>query len=680
MRFRRLTVRVTTSDGPYGATLDFPDGLVVVWADNSMGKSTCVKSILVALGMEAMLTTQQVDLPLPPAVKARLDSDTGEHDVLESEVFLEIENSKAQRIVVQRTIKGARDKNLITVHEGPILTSPGAMVNSRDFFVNRPGAATRESGFHFFLSDFLGWHLPHVQTYDGSEYPLYLQCIVPYFVVEQTRGWSTVHPPLPTHFRIREAHKRAVEFLLNLDAHRNALKRQEIEFEKNQIGTAWAAQVGRSLDLAQQEAARIQGLPSKPAASWPPLVTPALMVPSETEWISVRDRADRRQAELARLVKEEIPRVQEIASVAQTELAVTEDLVRDKQTLLSRLLDSLVMEQQEVERIEGRLKAIDEDIQRNKDVRTLRNFGSRKESTVDEGNCPVCHQSIHDTLLPLNVGQTVMSLDESIEFLTEQRRTYQVVHANAISVVESRALQVRALQEELSSHRLTVRTLRQTLVSDGRLPSIAAIQTRIRLENSVQGDLDTQNRFDGIVDGFAELSERWARVQEAAQKLTKDDVSDADRKKIREWTKIVRDQLLQYGFGSFPVEQVVISADTYRPEHEGFDLEASFSLQNSISASDLIRTIWAYLNGMLELARTENTCHPGCVIFDEPRQQSTRDISFSALLRRAALAGNFGQQIIFFTSENRQRLESQLSGLSHSFFAIDGRVLKRLSD
>jgi hypothetical protein len=46
MRFRRLVIRLQTTDGPYGVTLDFPDGLVVVWADNTMGKSTCVKSIL----------------------------------------------------------------------------------------------------------------------------------------------------------------------------------------------------------------------------------------------------------------------------------------------------------------------------------------------------------------------------------------------------------------------------------------------------------------------------------------------------------------------------------------------------------------------------------------------------------------------------------------------------------
>jgi len=679
MRFRRLTIRLQTSDGPYGVTLDFPDGLVVIWADNSMGKSTCVKSILVALGMEAMLTPQQADLPLPPAVKARLDSDNGEHDVLESEVFLEIENLKAERIVVQRTIKGARDKNLITVHEGPILTVPNLSVTSRDYFVNRPGAATRESGFHFFLSSFLGWQLPQVQTYDGNEYPLYLQCVIPYFAVEQTRGWSTVQPPLPTHFRIREAHKRAVEFILNLDAHRNALKRQEIDLEITRIAVAWAAQVERANDLAEQKAVRVQALPQKPTATWPPLVTPSLMAPVGNEWVSIRDRADNYQAELDNLVKKEIPRVNEIASTAQAELTEAEELIQDKQTLLSRLLDSLAMEQQEIERIEERLKAIAEDIQRNKDIRILKNLGARQGSVVDSGNCPVCHQSIHDTLVPLDLAQAVMSLDESIDFLSEQRRTYEVVLANAVNVANSRSLQISSLREEVSAARQTVRALRQTLVSDGRQPSIAAIQAQIRLENSVGNDRDAQSRFERIINGFEELSESWRIAQEVAHKLPKDDVSEADRMKINIWTRNLRDQLSQYGFGSFPESQIVISTDSYRPEHEGFDLEASFPLQNSISASDLIRTIWAYLNGLLEMARTEDTNHPGCIIFDEPRQQSTRDVSFGELLKRASDAGKFSQQVIFFTSENRERLVGHLSGLPHHLLAIDGRVLKKLS-
>jgi hypothetical protein len=672
MRFRQLQIKMQTSDGPYGVTLDFPDGLVVIWADNSMGKSTCVKSILVALGMEAMLTTSQADLPLPPAVKARLVSNSGEHDVLESEVFLEIENAQGHKIVVQRMIKGGRDKNLITVHEGPALTSPGSTVRTRDFFVSRQGAATRELGFHHFLANFLSWSLPTVQTYDGNEYPLYLQCIVPYFVVEQTRGWSTVQPPLPTHFRIRDAHKRAVEFLLNMDAHRVALKRQEIQFEKSKIESNWSARLGRAADLAERIAGTIQALPQRPVTIWPPQVRPVLSVPVGDDWVTIDQRVGNSQKELSQLVEKEIPRVEEITTSAQAELTVAEQKVRDQQTLLSRLLDSLEMEEQEVKRIEERLAAIDEDIQRNKDVRTLKQLGSRQGSAVDNGACPVCHQAIHDSLVPLAAEQAVMSLDENIQFLSEQRRTYDVVLVNARKVVESRTRQIRVLREELSSFRETVRILRQTLVSDGRLPSLAAIHARIELENAVKRDQETQEQFDKILGGFVELSERWRSLQEAIQGLPKDDVTESDKQKISAWTRSLRDQLTQYGFGSFHVNQALISSDTYRPEHEGFDL------QTSISASDLIRTIWSYLSGLLELSRTEKTNHPGCIIFDEPRQQSTRDVSFGELLRRSSAAGQFGQQVIFFTSENQERLKTHLSGLSHTFMPIEGRVLKKL--
>src|SRR5258707_4689972 len=104
MRLRQLQLRLLTADGPYGTTLDFPDGLVVVWADNSMGKSTCVKSILVALGMEAMLSPSQADLPVPPAVKSPLEFQTSGPDVIASQVLLEIPDRRGVSIAVLRTI------------------------------------------------------------------------------------------------------------------------------------------------------------------------------------------------------------------------------------------------------------------------------------------------------------------------------------------------------------------------------------------------------------------------------------------------------------------------------------------------------------------------------------------------------------------------------------------------
>jgi hypothetical protein len=465
--------------------------------------------------------------------------------------------------------------------------------------------------------------------------------------------------------------------LLNLDAHRVALRRQEIIFEKTRLESEWTSRVAQLSDIAEAAAATIQALPRHPVTAWPPQVLPSFVVPSGQTWITLNDRITARESELSQLVEQEIPRVEEIASAAQEELEQAEQATRDRQTLLSRLLDALESEQQEVARVEQRLAAIDEDVQRNKDIRTLRQLGSRQGSSVDAGSCPICHQTIQDTLVPLAAGQAVMTLDENIEFLTEQRRTFEVVLVNARRVADARTTQARTVNQELQSLRDTVRTLRQTLNSDGRLPSMAAIRTRMELENSIRKDQQFAEQFTRVLAHFGPIAEAWGKVQEELLALPKDDTTPADKEKIGAWTQSVRNQLTQYGFRSFQVNQVVVSPDTYRPEHEGFDLQASFALQTSISASDLIRTIWSYLNGLLELARTEKTNHPGCIMFDEPRQQSTRDVSFAELLRRASAARDSKQQVIFFTSENLQRLRTQLSELPHTLNAIEGRVIKK---
>ena len=134
----------------------------------------------------------------------------------------------------------------------------------------------------------------------------------------------------------------------------------------------------------------------------------------------------------------------------------------------------------------------------------------------------------------------------------------------------------------------------------------------------------------------------------------------------------------------------LISEDSYRPEHQGFDiqvdpfkqdgLDSSLELQTSISASDMIRTIWAYLQGMLELSRQVHTNHPGFVVYDEPRQQSTKTMSFEAFLKRASLGKDFGQQVILFTSEDRVRLRDGLAGSPHNFIEIEGRVIKKTAN
>ena len=208
MRLLKLELLVNTLAEDFGVSLAFKKGLNVFWADNSMGKSTCVNSIIYALGLEAMLSTKKA----PPIKRALLDvieyKNGKSVSVTESTVSLVIENQFDEFITIKRTIKGEKDTKLISV-----FFSDGVVT---DFYVGVEGGATRERGFHHFLADFLGLELPTVTTFEGREVPLYLEALFPFMLVNQTRGWSTVSPPLPTQFGIREIHRRAVEFLLNL--------------------------------------------------------------------------------------------------------------------------------------------------------------------------------------------------------------------------------------------------------------------------------------------------------------------------------------------------------------------------------------------------------------------------------------------------------------------------------
>lgn len=659
MKLRHLRIVVQTTGGPFEANIPFENGLVVIRATNTRGKSTCFKSILTALGLEAILTTSQSELPLTPAVMHRITWKGKNFDVTESDIYLEIENSTNDRVTIQRTVKGERDWHLVTLYKGPALTTPGEY-SANDFYVSRPGGATREAGFHRELANFLGWNLPNVSTYEDKECPLYLQMIFPFVFVEQKRGWATISPPIPTQWRIREPHRRVIEFLLKLDAYKVAIRRQHLQAERNRIQSEWSALRERAKVIAGMVNGDIQALPLSPTIQWPPQVLPSIIVPDGAYWQSLRQVLIKRKNKRNQIINEKIPAVQEIAAFAEADLAHTEAIVREKEVLLSRLLNTLELENEEIEATKQRLATIKDDLIRNKDAKTLRDMGSKQIIDLNEGHCPICHQTIQDSLVPLEAKQSVMSLDENISFLDEQRKTFELVLVDSQRVAFARERQVVALRKEISDFRTQIRTLRRTLISDGRLPSEEAIRARIELERAIEQDTEVEDRFQKVLEEFSVKSKEWDAIEKELAKLPKSDVTEEDISKINKWTSLLKEQLQEYGFDSLPINEINISSDSYYPEHDGFDLQAS------ISASDLIRTIWSYLMGMLELARTESTNHPGLLVFDEPRQQSADKISFGALMKRGATSIISGQQVIVFTSEEVTEVETSLKDVPHN--------------
>jgi hypothetical protein len=101
LRIRAIRIRITAENGLFGCDLAFEDGLVLLRADNTMGKSTCLMSILYALGLEGTLGPSQHP-PLPPVLLSQIVTDEGAKNVIESSVRVEIEGMNGRVTVESR--------------------------------------------------------------------------------------------------------------------------------------------------------------------------------------------------------------------------------------------------------------------------------------------------------------------------------------------------------------------------------------------------------------------------------------------------------------------------------------------------------------------------------------------------------------------------------------------------
>ncbi len=160
----------------------------------------------------------------------RSQSTTKKFAVVAATVRLEIENQAGQRFTATRRVTGTnKDRQLIRGVLGPDLTEPAAAYERKDFYVRVQGGAQNQAGFHRFLAEFAGLTLPRVPGVEADAVPLYLECLFPFFFVDQLTGWRDIKSRMPTYLRIPEMAKRSTEYILGLDILSRAIERQELE-------------------------------------------------------------------------------------------------------------------------------------------------------------------------------------------------------------------------------------------------------------------------------------------------------------------------------------------------------------------------------------------------------------------------------------------------------------------
>ncbi len=652
--------------------MPFEAGLTVLWADNTKGKSTCMQGMLYALGLERMLSPRR-EIPLPHAMTSYLNTDDNERvEILESSVALELENGEGQIITVSRAVKAVTDTRLVTVDYGPALTDGSTALPRRNFFVLDPGAAQREDGFHHFLEGFLGWQLPQVRRYDAPETKLYMETVFPLFWVEQKFGWSAIPAAIPTYMRIREVHKRAVEFLLDLDVYKLEMQRERLVERIASNAKDWSATREELERFVLRSGGRTAAIAEKPVADPDALTRAHIQIPDGSEWIALLTMLSKYRASAAALASAAIPDVEGQSGEVLEKLQQVGQRADELNVQRIGLHNLQQLKRADMQSLQRRIKTLEDDLAKNLDVQKLQRYSGIVE-TLAPDRCPTCEQALADTLLSQEALSAVMPITDNIEYIRSQKKMFEDILAREEGESIARSSYLAAMSKELADCYAQIRLLRAELIAPGSNPSAAVIEERIRTEAKVRELEGLQSVFDETVDRLRSLQNAYRGLLEERERIPADKLSANDEGKLAILTQLLQRQATEFGFSTFPPRELSISEDSYRPEKEGFEIGFE------TSASDAIRLKWAYQLSLLELADVKQTNHPNLLVFDEPRQQSSSKVSFEGLLKRASESKRHNQQVIFSTSEDLETLQRITGQIDCSEVIFRGYILQKLA-
>lgn len=672
---RHIRLRANTSAGLYGTDISLDGGFTVLHAPNTSGKSTALHALLYALGLEQMLSPKRDRIPLSFTMRTHVeDPDTEqEYPIIESYVAVEIENAAGERITVKRFVTADIDKKLVQVARGPQLTT-GGHYERRDYFVLDPGAAQREVGFHHMLARFMGWDLPTVKRYDGKDCLLYVETLFPLFFVEQKIGWTTIPAAIPTQFQIRDVHRRSVEYLMGFDTHEIELKRQDLDLQINTLRQEWLKTVVSIEATAGAAGLRVLSLPKTPTSMGDEVSASFLQVMVDGKWSNLDQHLGALREELAELQDQAIPEVEGLAEEARL---AADQLNREIQQLngtrneLFRERQAETVQQASTQR---RIEHLKEDLQKHKDAKKLQTLGSTLGRDLSPHHCPTCDQLLDDVLLPQGTIEAVMTLDENIEYIDAQRKTFERLADRSVAAIHGLDLELLTTGDELRQKTTRLRALKTDLIAPSHAVSASFIEEKLRIEHRVELLNGTRARFDQQIVRLSDHAETWARLLKDKADLPDDRLSESDKRKLNKLEASIRGQLAAYQFITFNPTALTVSKDTYRPEKEGFEI--GFEL----SASDTIRLKWAYQLGLLDVAMTIDTNHPHILVMDEPRQQEAAELSVAGLFSEAARVAAKGAQVLIATSERLESVEAALRNKQCQLVKFDGRLIRRLDE
>lgn len=638
LKIDRVRIEIQTEDGLYGVDEKFESGLnLLASEDNTCGKSSILEAIYYGLGFEEIVGGKGEKV-LTSVYKTYIEHDDKKLAVLESKIYLQISNGN-EVVTLYRVAKMQnRDSKLISVYHAE-MDKIGEAILIEDTYVHMPNSAVNNQGFHQFLEKFMHLELPKVPATDGTQRKLYLQLIFSCMFIEQKHGWADLFSGMPI-LGIKDSKKRVLEFVMNLDTLSNEKKKEGLKSEETRIRREWELLVRDIINACTRETCDLVDIPIKPS----------VLTKIDLTGIHILKNKENIQDYIIKLKKEysEIerikPKVVDNFEDLQEELNETENDIVSYEADMKWLREHILQEKASIQVLNSNLEIINTDLRNNKDAARLRELGSELNCLTSKDICPVCHQHIPDSLLPVVEGINIMSIDENIRHLSAQKEMLEYAKESHIQNKKEMDEKLQVLQGKIFTLRRLAKALRSDLYAVDDNLSEALVYKKIELQTKI-------DHLEGLIkyvekqkESFENLSNKWKTYLQSKKELPQNKFSVVDYKKIKLLRNNFVFNLENYNYKSvIDKTEISISEDNYLPVIEQFDMKFDSS------ASDNIRGIWAYTVALLQVSMSKGGNHPGVLIFDEPVQHSIVPNDMKKFLDSIVQLGKNCQTIIGIT-------------------------------
>ena len=676
-----ICLRSITLEHTFGADIRLTNGLNVIQADNTSGKSTCLQAIIYGLGLERSLGPS-LKVPLPYAMREQiqLNKNSEEYeDVIQSYVMLELVNHVGDIVTLRREIMGGEQK-LVKTWQGRTLDGRQEGDDQKDYFLHDQGSAVRDDGFHAYLTRFAGWDLPNVPRYDGTECPLYIETLFPMFFVEQKRGWSTIQGPLPTFFRIQDLARRVMEFICDLDVGKVRRRKTELRKQVAHVEQRWKDKRD-DLTGSANSLVRVLGLPQLPSAEFSHGNDVRLSVYYRDNWLSLDAVSADMEERAATLDNLELTNVDEAQLRVKERLFTAEDRNAELTTQRLVLRQDYQLAHAEKQSLEKRIDALKIDLDKNRDAEKLQKLGSVIGKITSDNSCPTCHQVVSRELLPVSDVQS-MGLVENIAFIRSQLDLYKSMLSTSEATLQGIRIRDRSIDDELFDVRATIRGLKNDLLRPSSHPIRSELEELVRLQSRLEFWRSLQEKIDGSLDEMCQISSDWVLLTQENKSLGSDELTTKDKIKVKTMQTTMQALLQSFGFDSFMPEEISLSEDNFRPQILKHDSDGELIERDigfEASASDGIRLKWAYYLSLIHLSQSFESNHLGFVVFDEPGQQQMENVDLSTFLSWTSKNIGSDHQMIVSTSDTLEHVSESLEGSTATVQSFHDFILKPLT-